>query len=59
VDGEKLIDNGREVKKHSRQDAGIALRKGYHQVTVRFLSNVRGGWTTARNRGEVTFRKVN
>ena len=58
VDGEKLIDNGREVKKHSRQDAGIALGKGYHPVTVRFLSNVRGGWTTARNRGEILIRKV-
>ena len=58
VDGEKLIDNGREVKKHSRQDAGIPLGKGYHQVTVRFLSNVRGGWTTARNRGEILIRKA-
>lgn len=59
IDGEKLIDNGNEVKKHSRRDAGIALGKGYHPVTVRFLSNVRGGWTTARNRGEVLLRKVN
>ena len=59
IDGEKLIDNGSEVKKHSRHDNSVALGKGYHPVTVRFLSNVRGGWTTARNRGEVLFRKVN
>ena len=59
IDGEKLIDNGGEVKKHSRQDAGTALQKGWHPITVRFLSNVRGGWTTARNRGEVNIRKVN
>ena len=58
IDGVKLIDNGGEVKKHSRRDNAIALAEGLHSVKVVFLSNVHGGWTTARNRGEVLFREV-
>ena len=58
IDGEKLIDNGAEVKKHSRHDSSIALAKGNHPIKVRFLSNVHGGWTTARHRGEINYRKT-
>ena len=58
LDGEKLIDNGGEVKKHSRHDSSVALAKGLHPIKVRFLSNVQGGWTTARNRGEILYRRV-
>jgi len=58
IDGELLIDNGTEVKKHSRADNSIALQKGCHAIKIRFLSNVHGGWTTARNRGEILYRRV-
>ena len=58
IDGEKVIDNGSEVKKHTRNDNTIALKKGYHPITIRFLSNVHGGWATARNRGEILYRRV-
>ena len=58
IDGVKVIDNGAEVKKHSRRDNSLALEKGFHSVKVVFLSNVHGGWTTARNRGEVLYRLV-
>ena len=58
IDGVKVVDNGSDVKKHSRHDGSIALEKGLHSVKVVFLSNVHGGWTTARNRGEVLYRRV-
>lgn len=58
IDGEKVIDNGAEVKKHSRHDTSLALAKGLHTIKVVFLSNVHGGWTTARNRGEILYRKA-
>ena len=57
IDGEKVIDNGAEVKKHSRHDTSLALAKGLHTIKVVFLSNVHGGWTTARNRGEILYRR--
>lgn len=58
IDDELLIDNGAEVKKHTRADNSIALQKGCHALKIRFLSNVHGGWTTARNRGDVLYRRV-
>ena len=57
IDGEKVIDNGAEVKKHSRHDNSLALAKGLHSIKVVFLSNVHGGWITARNKGEILYRK--
>lgn len=58
IDGELLIDNGSEVKKHTRADNSIALQKGGHAIKIRFLSNVHGGWTTARNRGDILYRRA-
>lgn len=58
IDGEKVIDNAGEVKKHSRHDTSLALAKGLHEIRIVFLSNVHGGWTTARNRGEIQYRRA-
>ena len=58
IDEELLIDNGSEVKKHTRADNSIALQKGGHAIKIRFLSNVHGGWTTARNRGDILYRRA-
>jgi hexosaminidase len=53
-----MIDNRGEIKKNFRHDGALVLEKGIHHVKVVFLSNVNGGWTTARNKGEVLTRLV-
>jgi hexosaminidase len=58
IDGRLLIDNRGEIKKNFRHDGALVLEEGIHHVKVVFLSNVNGGWTTARNKGEVLTRLV-
>ena len=58
IDGRLVIDNRGEIKKNFRHDGALVLEKGIHHVKVVFLSNVNGGWTTARNKGEVLTRLV-
>ncbi|MBQ7710124.1 MAG: family 20 glycosylhydrolase [Bacteroidales bacterium] len=57
IDGRLVVDNRGEIKKNFRHDGSLVLRKGIHHVKVVFLSNVNGGWTTARNKGEVLLRR--
>lgn len=56
IDGKLVVDNDGEVKRYSRHDTEIALKAGLHPVRIIFLSNVGGGWTTARNNASVTMR---
>ncbi len=44
-----LISNEKEVKKHSRNDATIALGAGIHPVKFIILNNIVGGWPQAWN----------
>lgn len=53
IDGKLAICNDGECKRFSRNDIELVLEKGYHPVRLVFLSNVVGGWTTARNNGRV------
>ncbi len=53
-----MVDNRGEIKKNFRHDGSLVLEKGIHHVKVVFLSNVTGGWTTARNKGEVLVRRA-
>ena len=57
IDGRLLVDNRGEIKKNFRHDGSLVLEKGIHHIKVVFLSNVNGGWTTGRNKGEVLIRK--
>lgn len=56
IDGKLVVDNDGEVKRYSRHDTEIALKAGLHPVRIIFLSNVGGGWTTARNNASVTVK---
>lgn len=55
VDGKLLIDNGTDVKRYSRHDAEAALKAGYHSIKVVFLSNIIGGWPSARNKTTISY----
>ena len=57
IDGRLVVDNRGEIRKNFRHDGSLVLEKGLHHVRVVFLSNVNGGWTTARNKGEVLLRR--
>nr|WP_319401523.1 family 20 glycosylhydrolase [uncultured Carboxylicivirga sp.] len=51
-----LIDNNGEVKRFSRHNSTIALRKGKHPVKLVYLNNIIGGWPQAWNGHKVQFR---
>ena len=57
IDGQLLIDNGAEVKRFSRHDKELALKRGAHAVKVVFLYNVTGGWNTIQNKTDVLIRR--
>ncbi len=56
IAGELLIDNNGEVKRFSRNNSTIALRKGKHPVKLVYLNNIMGGWPQAWNGPKVQFR---
>jgi len=58
IDGRLIIDNGAAVKKYSRKDNSAALKAGLHEVKIVFLSNVIGGWYSARGRSELLYRRL-
>ena len=58
IDGRLVVDNRGDIKKNFRHDGSLVLEKGIHHVKVVYLSNVNGGWTTARNKGEVLVRRA-
>lgn len=58
LDGNKLIDNGGEVKRFSRHDTSIALAKGLHEVKAIFLGHIIGGWPSNWNDGSIKLRKA-
>lgn len=51
-----LIDNNGEVKRFSRNNSTIALRRGKHPVKLIYLNNIIGGWPQAWNGPKVSFR---
>lgn len=52
-----LINNEGEVRKHSREDASIALAKGKHPIKMIFLNNISGGWPQMWSGAEVRYKK--
>jgi hexosaminidase len=58
IDGQKIIDNGGEVKRFSRHDHSLALQAGYHPVKVVFLGHIIGGWPSNWNNGAVNIRQA-
>ena len=58
IDGRLVVDNRGEVKKNYRHDGTLVLEEGIHHYRLVFMSNVTGGWITARNKGEVLTRKA-
>ena len=56
IDGHKVIDNGRRVKRFSHEDVELALEEGTHSVQVFFLYNVMGGWNSLRGKTDVLVR---
>ena len=57
VGGKLLVNNGGEVKRHSRNDRSIALEKGMHELKLVFLGHIIGGWPSNWNNGVVMLRK--
>ncbi|WP_439185373.1 family 20 glycosylhydrolase [Carboxylicivirga taeanensis] len=53
---ELLINNDGEVKRFSRNNSSIALKKGKHAVKIIYLNNIIGGWPQAWNGPRVEFR---
>ncbi len=49
IGGKLLISNDGEVKKFSRNDASVALKKGYYPVKIIFINNIVGGWPSIWN----------
>ena len=47
INNQLLISNEGELKKHSRNDASMALAKGFHGVRLVALNNVFRGWPMA------------
>ena len=58
VNGKLLVSNEKEVKKHSRNDASVALAKGLHRVKMVVLNNVTGGWPLAWSGVELRYKKL-
>lgn len=59
VGGLLLIDNDGEVKRHSRNDASIALNKGLHAIKIVYINNVFGGWPQEWNGVRINYKNVN
>jgi hexosaminidase len=57
IDGKRVISNEGEVKRYSRHDMSIALKRGLHEIKVVFLSHIIGGWPTIWGSGNVLIRK--
>lgn len=57
IDGKLLIDNNDEIKRFSRNDKSVALKKGLHPIKTIFLSNIIGGWPSIWGNGAVEIRK--
>ncbi len=57
IAGELLISNDGEVKRHSRNDASIALKKGLHPVTLVFINNIVGGWPASWNGFRISYKR--
>lgn len=59
VGGILLISNDGEVKRHSRNDASIALNKGLQPIKMVYINNVYGGWPQAWNGVRINYKNVN
>ena len=57
IAGERVVDNAGEVKKFSRKDTSIALKKGLHEFKVAFLGHIMGGFSSNWMDGNVFLRK--
>lgn len=58
INGEKLIDNGGEIKKSSRKDKSVALKAGYHKVKLIFIGTMLGGFPSYWDDGKVQMRNL-
>uniref|UniRef100_UPI0032163CD5 family 20 glycosylhydrolase n=1 Tax=uncultured Draconibacterium sp. TaxID=1573823 RepID=UPI0032163CD5 len=54
--GQLLINNDGEVKRFSRNNTTVALKKGKHEVKLIYLNNIIGGWPQAWNGPRIDFR---
>lgn len=57
IANELLINNEGEVKRHSRADKSIALKKGYHPIKLVRLSGLYGGWVPQWDKIKLFVRK--
>lgn len=53
-----VVNNDGEVKRFSRNDGAIALRKGKHTLKIVYLNNIIGGWPSDWNRIQIQYRKA-
>lgn len=59
LDGELIISNDGKVKRFSTMDYSVALKKGYHAISVTFLGHIIGGWPSNWDSGRVLIRESN
>lgn len=58
IDGKRIIDNDNLVKRFSRNDCSVALKKGLHPIEATFLGHIIGGWPSNWSSSEVLMRRA-
>ncbi len=53
-----VVNNDGEVKRFSRNDGAIALRKGKHALKIIYLNNIIGGWPSDWNTVQLQYRNA-
>ncbi len=58
INNKLLIDNSKDVKKNTRNNAQIALAKGKHAIKIVIVDDIRGGWPSSWTSGLVKMKNV-
>ncbi|MFI3261488.1 MAG: family 20 glycosylhydrolase [Rikenellaceae bacterium] len=56
IDDKLVVNNVGDIKRHSKNDAMMALAKGVHKVKIVFVSDYVGGWPSSWNDSKVLFK---
>ncbi len=51
-----IINNEGELKRFSRHDTSVALKKGYHPIKLVYLSNIYKGWLSPRRELNIQYK---
>jgi hexosaminidase len=59
IGGKLLVNNENELKRFSRHDSSIALKKGFHPIKILYISNIYKGWLSSRREVDIQFKTKN